>query len=77
MCIEIPDELLTIMSESELAALSREALLVKLYDLGEIGSGKAAKILGISRRAFLELLDQYGVSWFDDTMDIAKEARYG
>lgn len=51
-----------------LEALAREALLVRLYDQGRIGSGKAAKVMGISRREFLLLLDQYGVSWFDDNM---------
>jgi predicted HTH domain antitoxin len=55
-----------------LEALAREALVVRLYALGQIGSGKGAKILGISRRAFLALLDQYGVSWFDDTVSFSE-----
>ena len=49
-----------------LEALAREALVVRLSALGQSRPGKGAKLLGISRRAFLALLDQYGVSWFDD-----------
>jgi predicted HTH domain antitoxin len=36
--------------------------LVKLYELGKISSGVAAKVLGISRIDFLELLAKYNVS---------------
>jgi predicted HTH domain antitoxin len=38
--------------------------LVKLYELGKVSSGMAAKILGISRVDFLELLASYEVSLF-------------
>jgi predicted HTH domain antitoxin len=38
--------------------------LVKLYELGKISSGVAAKLLGINRVAFLELLQKYNVSYF-------------
>ncbi len=55
----------------------REAAVVKLYDLGRISSGKAARVLGISRRAFLDVLGRYGVSEFDDTIDVGAEARIG
>jgi len=36
--------------------------LVKLYELGKVSSGVAAKVLGISRVDFLELLAKYNVS---------------
>jgi predicted HTH domain antitoxin len=72
---EYPDELLTAMDEAELQALAREALMIRLYDLGKVSSGTAAEILGISRRAFLDLLGRYGVSSFDDQLDLAAEAR--
>ena len=36
--------------------------LVKLYELGKISSGTAAKVLGIKRLDFLELLAKYKVS---------------
>jgi predicted HTH domain antitoxin len=46
--------------EQEMKTLS----LVKLYELGKVSSGMAAKVLGISRIAFLDLLADYDVSVF-------------
>lgn len=73
--IELPDDALDGMSEEQAQAVAREALLVKLYDLGVISTGRASEILGISRRAFLDLLGEYGVSLFDESMDLAEELR--
>lgn len=36
--------------------------LVKLFELGRISSGTAAKVLGLTRLDFLELLEKYKVS---------------
>ncbi len=74
--LELPDDLVATLSDTDVEAM-REAAVVKLYDLGRISSGKAARLLGISRRAFLDLLGRYGVSEFDETMDVAAEARIG
>jgi len=38
--------------------------LVKLYELGKISSGMAAKILNISRLDFLTILSLYNASYF-------------
>ena len=73
--IELPDDALDGMSEEQAQAVAREALLVKLYDLGMISTGRAAEILGISRRVFLDLLGEYGVSEFDEEMELAEEMR--
>ncbi len=43
--------------------------LVKLYELGKVSSGFAAKILNISRVEFLELLVKYNVSYFSKDID--------
>ena len=75
--IEIPDELLDSRNTSEIQHLAQEALLVRLYEPGEISSGWAAESLGISRREFLDLLSQYGVSSFDEDVDLAAEAHRG
>jgi predicted HTH domain antitoxin len=75
--ISYPDELLEDKPKVELEALAREALLVRLYDLGEVSSGKAAEILGIARREFLDILGRYNVSEFDENMDLEAEARRG
>jgi len=46
--------------------------LVKLFELGKVSSGTAAKVLGLSRLDFLELLAKYKVSPFGqyDTDDL-------
>lgn len=75
--IQLPDELLASRDKVQLEALAREALVVRLYELGELSSGESAGLLGISRREFLDLVGHYGVSIFDDTIDVQKEARYG
>lgn len=75
LIIHLPDELAS-KDKQQLETLAREALIVKLYERGEISSGYGAEILGISRRAFLDLLGQYGVSVFDPATDVAAEARY-
>jgi predicted HTH domain antitoxin len=79
LCIDYPEELLTQSDESKeaLERLAREALLVRLYDLGKISSGQAARLLGLTRGAFLDLLGRYNVSIFDETMDLTAEARHG
>ncbi len=72
--LNLPDGLSN-KSLRDLSLLAREALVVRLYALGELSSGEGAELLGISRREFLDLLGQYNVSLFDDTMDVRKEAR--
>ncbi|MGD8779312.1 MAG: UPF0175 family protein [Ignavibacteria bacterium] len=44
--------------ETEMKTIS----LVKLFELGKVSSGVAAKVLGLSRLDFLELLSRYHVS---------------
>ena len=34
----------------------------KLYEDGKLSSGQAAEMVGLSKRAFIELLGKYGVS---------------
>jgi len=41
----------------------------KLYEDGVLSSGQAATLVGISKRAFIELLGKYGVSLFSDSID--------
>ncbi len=73
--ITLPDDPLQSIDDERLASLAREATLVRLYDQGLISSGQAAKALGITRWDFLDLLGSYGVSFFDDTADLAQEVR--
>ncbi len=48
------------VSESELKMI----VAAKLFEMGELSSGQAAKMIGISRREFLESVGKYGVSIF-------------
>jgi predicted HTH domain antitoxin len=54
------------------------ALASKLYERGVLSSGQAADMVGISKRAFVELLAQYGVSVFgyDDIEDLKQEVDF-
>lgn len=71
--LEVPAE--SALGHEEARQLARESFYVELYRLGLIGSGRAAALLGMDRSAFLDLLSAHGVSWWDDTMDIAQETR--
>lgn len=44
-------------------------IATKLYQDRIISTGQGAKILGVSKRTFIELLGKYGVSLFGDNID--------
>ena len=74
--IEYPDEVLEgNLDETQIQSLAREALYVRLYEQSLLSSGRAAELLGITRWAFLDLLDRYGVSSFDENIDFDEELR--
>ena len=73
--LQVPERL-TNKNQKQLEALAFEALVVRLYSLGELASGEGAKLLGLTRREFLDLLNQYNVSIFDDEIDLKKEATW-
>jgi predicted HTH domain antitoxin len=75
--IEYPDDLLLSLKESrvEFEKEARLLLALKLYELGKISSGKAAKIAGLNRVEFLMGLGKYKVSPFQVDLDeILEEA---
>jgi len=45
------------------------AAAVKLYEMGRISSGAAAKLAGIPRTVFLSRLADYGVASFSLTLE--------
>lgn len=73
--LQVPEQL-TGKNQQQLESLAFEALVVRLYALGELTSGEGSKLLGLTRREFLDLLSQYNVSLFDDEIDFKKEASY-
>jgi len=52
------------MNDREFVSEIKTLSLIKLYELGKISSGFAAKLLDINRLEFLELLEKYNVSYF-------------
>jgi predicted HTH domain antitoxin len=75
--IDCPDDLTAEQSAAALTKLAQESFLVRLYQLGQVSSGRAAEILHVSRREFLDLLGAQGVSIFDENTDVKAEAQCG
>ena len=64
--LHIPEEtaLLLHMSVEELGRKLQMAAAAKLYEMGELSSGAAAKLAGIPRTVFLSRLADYGIDTF-------------
>jgi len=62
--IPYPEELLLSLKENpaEFEAEARLLLAVKLYELGRVSTGMAARVAGMSRVAFLFALSRFGLS---------------
>lgn len=63
---------ITIDVPSSLDLNDKEARMVfasKLYEMGKLSLGQAAKLAGYSKGTFMELLADYGVSIFDYSPD--------
>jgi predicted HTH domain antitoxin len=78
LTIKYPDDILLSLKESkkEFENEAKFLLALKLYEMGKLSSGKAAKIAGLSRVEFLLRLGQYKVSPFQVDLDeIVEESR--
>ena len=64
LTIPYPDELLLSLKKTpaEFEAEARLLLAVKLYELGQVSTGMAAQLAGMSRIAFFFTLDRFGLS---------------
>jgi len=62
--IPYPEELLLSLKENpaEFEAEARLLLAVKLYELGRVSTGMAARVAGMSRVAFIFALSRFGSS---------------
>lgn len=57
------------------------AIATRLYEKGKLSLGQAAELVGLSKRAFMEILATYGVSVFnypssDLDQDVENAKRY-
>ena len=77
LILDIPDETLLSLKLSGDAAADeiRLAAAVKLYELGRLSSGAAARLAGVPRVIFLSKLADYGVDTFRlSGDDLARQA---
>jgi len=59
------DYLVKLPEEIQLGEFELNMLIAgKLFEKGRLSSGQACKIVGISKRAFLEILGKYDISVF-------------
>ncbi|MDJ0744757.1 MAG: UPF0175 family protein [Xenococcaceae cyanobacterium MO_167.B27] len=75
MTLEITDEFLNSLELPEkiqFQALkkAKEGYVMALLEAGEISSGRAGKILGVSRLEILEMMGRWGISVFDDSQNL-------
>lgn len=63
VAIELPDNL--DLSDFDVKMI----VAAKLYEDGKLSSGQAAIMVGLSKRAFIEILGKYGVSVFGCTFE--------
>lgn len=70
----IDDELenINLSAEVQEKALqkAKEGYVMALLEVGEITSGRASKILGVSRLEVIEMMKKWGISLFDDSQDL-------
>lgn len=75
--VEYPQSLANTLrlSGQEFASEIKTSSIIKLFELGKVSSGIAAKVLGLTRLDFLDLLAKYKVSVFEhyDTDDINED----
>lgn len=76
--LDIPDETLLALKASgkDAGGALRMAAAMKLFELGQLSSGAAARLAGVPRVVFLSRLADYNIDTFSlTTEDLGKETR--
>ena len=68
--VRVPNSLLDLgLTQEEIQRRVSEWLVFSLFSEGKISSGKAGKLLGISRLEFIKLLQTRGIAFINFTAD--------
>lgn len=68
--LEFPTDLAALLGvQSQAAELAKEYIVLGLYQENRISGGKAAELLGLTRRGFIALLARRGIDTFRLTPD--------
>lgn len=65
--LEVPDSL------GEYKSDTVRFIAAKLYESGKLSLGQAATMVGLSKRTFAELLNEYGVSYINYSVEDLKD----
>jgi predicted HTH domain antitoxin len=72
--VRVPNSLLSLgLTQEEIQRRVSEWLVFSLFSEGKISSGKAGKLLGISRLEFIKLLQTRGIAFINFTADELNE----
>jgi len=72
--VRVPSSLLNLgLSQEEIQRRVSEWLVFSLFSEGKISSGKAGKLLGLTRLEFIELLRTRGIAFVNYSEDEWKE----
>jgi predicted HTH domain antitoxin len=76
--VRIPNDLLALgLTQDEIQLRISEWLVFSLFSEGKISSGKAGKLLGITRIEFINLLQSRGISFINFTEEeLAEEISF-
>ena len=78
--IDCPDDLMIALGSTpeQFESEARLALAAKLFEMGRLSSGQAARVAGLDRATFLVTLSRFGVAAIQmDQRDIDDELAYG